>query len=338
MMLLSLGGLAGVGGVAGALAVGWGMGEVAPRLRPDGGLGLLDGGQGGMNGGAGGPIALNGFVRITPDHRVHVVLARAEMGQGVATALAMLLAEELDADWSQVLTEMAPIDPIYNNLATVVDGLPFHPDELSGWLPRTARHLTEKAMRQIGINMTGGSSTVKDLWLPMRQAGALARALLLEAAARRSGLPREQFRAEGGRVFLGEGRSLGYGDLAEAAARLPWPASLPALKPPRDWRYIGKAMPRLDTVAKSSGQTVFAIDVRPPGIVYAAVRLTPTLAGGVADLQADKLKAIRPGLLAVKAVGGAGGGGDTSRPDQRYGTPAGVAVIAPSWWQAQQAV
>ena len=122
-------------------------------------------------------VALNGWVKVGADNSVTVVMCKSEMGQGVHTGLAMVLAEELDADWAQVEIEPSPIDNIYNNLATAVDGLPFHPDD-DGTLRSVAGWLTAKTMREIGVMMTGGSSSIKDLWLPMREAGASARAML----------------------------------------------------------------------------------------------------------------------------------------------------------------
>lgn len=116
------------------------------------------------------------------------MMAKSEMGQGVHTGLAMLLAEELDADWAQVRVEPSPIDAIYNNLSALVDGLPFHPDD-NGVLKASTQWLTAKLMREFGVMMTGGSSSIKDLWLPMREAGASARAMLIEAAARQWQVP-----------------------------------------------------------------------------------------------------------------------------------------------------
>ncbi|MBU6272340.1 MAG: molybdopterin-dependent oxidoreductase, partial [Betaproteobacteria bacterium] len=162
---LILGGTA----AAGALVIGWLA--APPRQRLTGSRPL--------------PVkpdesALNGWVKIGADDRVTVMMARVEMGQGVSTGLAMLLADELDARWDQVRTEAAPIDDLYNNIATIVDGLPFHPDD-RGWLRGTAEHLTARGMREIGLMATGGSSSIKDLWLPMREAGASARAMLVAA-------------------------------------------------------------------------------------------------------------------------------------------------------------
>ena len=118
-----------------------------------------------------GAVALNGWVVIAPDDTVTVVVPKAEMGQGIHTGLAMLMAEELGCRWEQVRVEHSPIDAIYGNVAAMVDGLPFHPDN-TGPLVRGIKWLTAKTMREVGIMMTGGSSSLRDCWMPMREAGA----------------------------------------------------------------------------------------------------------------------------------------------------------------------
>ncbi|MEY4750346.1 MAG: hypothetical protein RIQ60_2560 [Pseudomonadota bacterium] len=313
--------LGSVAGVAGALVLGWGVMPPRQRLVPDGGLALA------------GAQALNGWLRIDADGQVTVLLARVEMGQGVSTSLAMLLAEELDADWDRLVTAPAPIDPIYNNLATLVDGLPFHPDSdsvlkhLGGWL-------TAKTMREIGLNMTGGSSSIKDLWAPMRQAGASARAMLLAAAAARWQVPVAELHTRAGQVLHGgsAGRSLGYGELAAAAARLPVPADV-ALKPAAQWGLLGQPLARRDSAAKSDGSAVFGIDVRLPGMVWASVLMSPTLGGTLAGLDPERLQKDQPGVLKVFTVGAPGTPGAA-----RHGAPAGVAVIAGNSWRAMLAL
>ena len=150
--------------MAGALMLGWSLLPHRQRLSTAQALPTRSG-----------QVALNGWLKIGADDSVGIVIAKSEMGQGVLTALAMLLAEELDADWSRVQIEAAPIDKIYNNLAMVAEGLPFHPDTQGG-IKSAAQWMTGKLMREIGIMTTGGSSSIKDLWLPMRQAGAASRA------------------------------------------------------------------------------------------------------------------------------------------------------------------
>jgi isoquinoline 1-oxidoreductase beta subunit len=297
---------------AGALVVGWSVMPPRQRLltaqpRPE----RL------------GQRALNGWVSIGADNTVTVVMAKSEMGQGVHTGLAMLLAEELDADWSQVRVEASPIDKIYNNLATVVDGLPFHPDD-DGAVKRLAGWLTAKAMREFGIMMTGGSSSLKDLWLPMREAGASARAMLLAAAAKQWAVPAGECRTLAGRVLHSSGRSASFGELAALAATQPQPKK-PVLKTPAQFKLIGQPRPRLETMAKVNGSAIFGIDVKPTGLLHAGLLMCPTLGGTLLRFDASQAETL-PGVKKVFAVA------------SYNGSPAGVAVIADSSHRARQAL
>ena len=296
----------------GALVVGWAV--LPPRQRLVGRQPLPA---------ARGQQALNGWVRIGADNSVTVMVPKSEMGQGVITSLAMLLADELDADWAQVQTEHPPLDAIYNNLATLVDGLPFHPDD-SGLVKRFAGWMTAKSMREFGLMMTGGSSSVKDLWGPMREAGASARALLVAAAANGWQVAPSECRVAGGVVrHAASGRSARFGDLAERAARLPLPATV-ALKAPADFTLIGKPQHRHEAAGKHDGSARFGLDTLQPGQRYASVLMCPTLGGSVASFDAQAAQAL-PGVLKVMALPGQNGGSG------------GVAAIAQTPWQAMQA-
>jgi isoquinoline 1-oxidoreductase beta subunit len=267
--------------------------------------------------------ALNGWVKIDSDNRVTVMMAKSEMGQGIHTGLAMLLAEELDADWAQVRVEHTPIDNIYNNQATVVDGLPFHPDD-DGRLKQLAQWMTAKAMREFGVMMTGGSSSIKDLWLPMRQAGASARAMLLAAAAQRWSVPVNECSASEGRVGHSSGKSASFGELAADAAKLPLPDPV-TLKNPAQFKLLGRPKRRLEAAPKLDGTARYGIDVRPVGMLHASVIMCPTLGGSVAHLDAGAAAKL-PGVKKVVSV-------------QAYsGSTAGVAVIADSSYHAAHAL
>ncbi len=297
----------------GALAVGWGLLPPRQRLMPSRPPPLQAG-----------QLAVNGWLKLTADDRVIVVMPRSEMGQGAHTALAMLLAEELDADWGRVRIEPAPIDPIYFNQATVVDGLPFHPDS-RGVVKRAAGWMTAKTMREIGVMVTGGSSSVKDAWEPMRLAGASARAMLVAAAARAWGVPEaEVFVRDGLLSHGGKGRQARFGELAEAASRLPVPRE-PALKKPADFRLIGRPTRRLDSAAKSRGEAGYGLDLRLPGMLHATVAMSPVAGGGVAAFDA-KAALARPGVRDAFVVA------------PGFGAPAAVAVLADSHWRARQAL
>ena len=302
---LLLGGLA----ATGALMVGWGV--LPPRQRLTGSQPLPT---------TAGQQALNGWLKIAADDTVTVMVPKSEMGQGVLTALAMVLADELDADWARVRTEHPPIDAIYNNIATVTDGMPFHPDD-QGVIKRTATWLTAKTMREIGLMATGGSSSIKDSWLPMREAGASARAMLVTAAAQGWQVPAGECKVDKGVVtHAASGRSARFGELAERAAKLPLPNAV-RLKAPADFKLIGQPMPRREAAAKQDGSARFGIDTVLPGQRYASVVMCPTLGGSVASFDAKAALAM-PGVLQVIAVAG-----------QRGGT-GGVAAIAGTPWQA----
>ena len=305
---LLLGGLA----ATGALVVGWGV--LPPRQRLTGSKPLPV---------AAGQMAFNGWVKIGADDSVTVMVPKSEMGQGVTTGLAMLLADELDADWDRLRTEHPPIDAIYNNIATVADGLPFHPDE-QGVVKRTAAWLTAKTMREIGLQATGGSSSIKDLWLPMREAGASARAMLVTAAAQGWGVPATECRVAKGVVsHAGSGRSAKFGELAARAAELPLPGSV-TLKTAADFKLIGQPQKRREAAGKQDGSARFGIDTVRPGMLYASVVMCPTLGGSVASFDAKAAEAM-PGVKKVLAV-----------PGQR-GSSGAVAAVADTPWHAMQA-
>jgi isoquinoline 1-oxidoreductase beta subunit len=205
----------------------------------------------------------NAFLRIAPSGRVKVILGKAEMGQGVYTALAMIAAEELDADWSQVSAESAPVAPEYNHTA-------------------------------FGIQLTGGSTSVWSEYEQLRKAGAAARAMLVAAAAARWTVEPAGCRTENGQVIHDASkRRLPYGDLVAAAAKLKPPAEV-ALKDPKSFRLIGQATKKLDTPEKVNGSAVFGIDVKLPGLLTAVVARPPVFGS-------DKAKAV-PGVKGVYQV------------------------------------
>jgi isoquinoline 1-oxidoreductase beta subunit len=304
--------LAGLGavGVVGAFGIGWSLLPPRSRLR----------GQS-LDPSAAGP-ALNGWVRIGADDTVTVILAKSEMGQGIHTSLAQILADELDADWSQVRLESAGVDGIYNNVASIVDLLPFHP-ESDGVIKRVSEHYTRKLMPIAGFQVTGGSSSIKDLWLPMRTAGASARAMLVSAAAAAWGVPESEISVASGRISHPSGRSSGFGALAEAAAALPL-VEEPVLKSPAQFTLIGQPVPRTDRRAKQSGTATFGIDVVLPGMRYASVAMNPSLGGGVASFDIGPLREMAPSLTAFVVDGFNGGTG-------------GVAFVADAPWHALRA-
>lgn len=208
------------------------------------------------------PFAPNAFVRIASDGRVTVIVNKAEMGQGVCTSLAMIVAEELDADWKTVGFEFAPVDLVYA-----------HPG--------------------FGIQMTGGSTSVGGMTPGLQQAGASARAMLVAAAAQELGVPASELATESGHVVHAvTKRRVGYGELVAAAAKLPVPADAKP-KDRKDHRIVGRSTKRLDTPDKVRGTAQFGIDVRLPGMLTAVVAHAPVFGGKVRGFRAEKARAVK---------------------------------------------
>jgi isoquinoline 1-oxidoreductase beta subunit len=213
-----------------------------------------------------GQFAPNAFIRIDHSGKTTLVMPQVEMGQGVYTAVAMILAEELDADFGQVVLEHAPpSDKLYANPI-------------------------------FGIQVTGNSNSIRAFWKPLRVAGAAARAMLVHAAAAQWQVDPASCSAAGGKVkHDSSGRVAAYGDLADAAGALPVPKD-PPLKDPKDFTLIGKPVKRLDTPNKTDGKVVYAIDAMLPAMKFATLAQSPVLGGKVAhvdDSDAKKIPGVR---------------------------------------------
>src|SRR2546422_4575474 len=245
------------------------------------------------------PFAPNAWVRVGTDGIVTLTVDKSEMGQGSQTGLAMILAEELEADWPTV--RLGPV-----------------PENPAGW-SRTMR--------------TGGSNAIRSSWEPLRKAGAAAREMLITAAAEAWKVDRTTCRAQNGAVVHEpSGRRLPYAKLAARAANLAVPSDVP-LKDPKDFRLLGTRGPRLDTPAKVDGSAVFGIDVKVPGMLVASIERSPTLGGRVKRVNADKAKAL-PGVRHVVALEPSSWIGTNGA--WAAGCAAGVAVVADTYWQAVQ--
>ena len=303
-----LGGL----GLTGALVVGWGFMPPRERLFAAHDLPATNG-----------QIALNGWVMIAPDGRVSVAMAKSEMGQGVSTSLPMLVAEELAVPLSMVDIFQAPIDKIYGDTSMLADSLPFHPDD-RGALRRSVQWLAKKGSREFGVMVTGGSSSMKDSWQPMREAGAAARARLIAAAADAWKVPVTECTTDAGFVLHTSGQRASYGELVVSAAAAK-PVAF-SLKNPSTYKVIGKTQPRRDNAAKVNGSAQFGMDIKLPGMLYAAVAMCPIFGGTLKSFDSAGLGSM-PGVTGVVQI-----------DRNEAGTPAGIAVIARSWWQAKQAV
>jgi len=210
----------------------------------------------------------NAFIRIGTDNLVTVIVNKSEMGQGVYTALPMLIAEELECDWTRIQVEAAPVNPAYNH---------------TEWGP---------------LQGTGGSSSVRSTWMQFRKAGATARLMLVDAAAATWKVKPSACRAEKGFVIHdATKKKLSYGKLALNAAKMEPPKDV-LLKDPKDFKVIGQSMKRLDTPEKVNGKGMFGIDVKVPGMLIAVVARSPVFGGKVKRYNADKARAV-PGVRDV---------------------------------------
>jgi isoquinoline 1-oxidoreductase subunit beta len=300
-------------GLGGALLVGWGVMPQRSRL-----------GQGALMLPKEGDVALNGWIKVAADGTVVLAMPRSEMGQGVHTALSMLVAEELDIALSQVRIEQSGLDKIYGNVAMFVASLPFHPQDSEPGqqtaLVKTSEWVVGKVARELGVVVTGGSSSVADAWGPLRLAAATARSQLVAAAAAQWGVPVAQISIRNGQLSAA-GKTVKLGDFAKAAASVS-PGDV-KVKDPKDFKLLGTAAPRTDVPAKVNGTAQFGIDVRQPGMVFAAVRLCPMLGGSPGVVDPSKALAL-PGVERVVALPALGGG------------TAGLAVIGATSWHARQ--
>jgi len=265
---------------------------------------------------------LNAWLKITPDGTVICGIHRAEMGQGITTTLAMLLAEELDADWHKVSFEFVPVDRDYFNFGMLLNGQPLG-DPTASWAAATGTWAIREAFHALGMSMTIASSSTIDAWDTLRPAGANARQMLLAAAARRWDTDVASLRTEQGYVIDDANqRRLGYGALAEPASRETPPDSV-ILKDPADYTLVGSNPPRLDTPQKVTGTAQFGMDVRLPDMLYATVVHSPVAGTTVSGFSANVAESM-PGVQGIFKVG-------------EPGAERAVAVVAEDSWQALRA-
>jgi isoquinoline 1-oxidoreductase beta subunit len=232
------------------------------------------------------PFQPNAWVRVRTDGSVLLMVDRSEMGQGVSTSLPQLLAEELDVAWDRVFIEQAPADKAYFNSI-------------------------------FPAQVTGGSTSVRAAWKPLREAGATARAMLVQAAANAWGVDPSECRTEKGVVIhSATRRRLPYGELAQAAAALPVPTGV-VPKAPEQWSIIGKPMPRLDLAGKVDGSAVFGMDAGPEDALVAVVARCPVFGGSAVKWNEEAAKAV-PGVRHVVRV------------------TSGIAVVADGYWAARK--
>ena len=255
-----------------------------------------------------GETAFNAWLKILPDSTILVQVPRQEMGQGIYTMLAMLVAEELDADWSKVRVEQAQISAVYGNATALGDSAP---------APMQAAMIA--TARVLGVQMTGGSTSTRDGWEPMRTAAASARNVLLAAAGAKWNVPVGELSIEKSIVkHAGSGKSAPLGEFAQAAAALSPPSQV-TVKAQKDWKILGTSPARVDVVEKSLGKAQFGIDVRPEGLLYATVKHIPFVSGVLQEVRWKNGAPLKEVLHQVR--------GDNW-----------LAVISTSYWLAKKAL
>jgi isoquinoline 1-oxidoreductase subunit beta len=250
-----------------------------------------------------GQSALTPYVRVD-ENGVTIITPRADVGQGAYSVQAALVAEEMDLAWQDIRVDPGSPSGAYYNGKVLAEGLPLAATD-NGLLARKARILSDVIAKFLHLQITGGSSTVPDAYEKLRIAGAAAREVLLQAAARETGIARADLRTRNGAVVTPDGKSLSYVSLAATAANIDPPRTV-TLKPESEWRYLGKPMRRLDMVAKCTGTAVFGLDIKLAGMVYATVRTNPRLGGGMTNHDASAATASRGVLKVVPMAGGVG--------------------------------
>jgi isoquinoline 1-oxidoreductase subunit beta len=234
------------------------------------------------------------FVKIAPDGAVTIISKNPEIGQGIKNMLPMIIADELDVEWSRVTVEQASVD-----------------------------------QSKYGAQVAGGSTATPVNWDPCRQVGAAIRQMVVTAAAQQMSVPVAECTTSAGRVMhRASNKSVGYGEVAEAAAKLPVPMlSMVPLKDPKDYTIIGKPMKGVDTLNVVTGKPVFSIDLTMPGMLWAVYEKAPVFGAAVANANLDEIKAL-PGVKHAFVLEGG---------TNLAALLPGVAIVAESWWQAQSA-
>lgn len=263
-----------------------------------------------------GAASFNPWVRIDADG-VTLITPHADLGQGAASMQAALIAEEMDLEWADFEIDFGRPAPAYWNTAMAEDGAPVLPwDDSIG--ARTMRASMGSLLKVIGLQGTGGSTSTPDSFVKLREAGAMARETLKLAASQRSGVAVADLRTEAGAVHLPDGTTIPYTDLAAEAARVE-PVQGTPLRDPSTWRLLGQGMPRLDIMAKSTGQPIYGLDIELPGMARASVRMNPRKGGALNGFDASAAEAMQ-GVERIIEI------------------PGGVAVVASNTWYAMQAL
>ena len=318
--------LAGVA-ASGACVLGWSTLPVRSRLgdaQTWGAAGASDPAQ---------SVALNGWIRLGRDGRVQLAMPRSEMGQGVHTALAILVAEELELDPRDIELLGAGHDSLYGNVAVLTMALPVHPQDAEPGQEtatvRVGRWMLSKVARELGIQMTGGSTSVADAWEPLRWAAAMARAQLLHAAAEFWSVSVQSLSLESSEIKHPDRGVVGFAELATRMAQASGPLATGPFqpKPTHAWKRIARPSSRVDSLPKTQGRARFGLDVRLPDQWFAAVHHHPVRGARefVIHSQAQQQALAQPGVRQVVAL------------PSVAGSTAGVAVVATDSHAALQA-
>lgn len=262
-----------------------------------------------------GEAALTPYVKIDAGG-VTLITPRADKGQGAYSVQAALICEELDIELDQIKADPGPPSGVYYNTALAGEAVPFAPTDES-FMAERMRSIMDAPMKFIGLQITGGSSTVPDQFVKLRKAGAVARETLKKAAAKQTGTRVRDLKTARGAVILPDGTELPYIELAAAAAKVS-PVNDVKLREPGEWRLIGKPMQRIDIVAKSTGTQDYGIDLKVDGMLHATVRRSPRQGGDMVSYDAAAAEGMR-GVKAVVPVSG------------------GVGVVADNTWRAFKA-
>lgn len=299
--------LLGGASAAGALIVGY-------ALWPSGHIAKADKMMAGPN-----QKFVTNWIRIAKDDTITVIVPHGDMGQGIFTALPQMAAEELDADWSKVGSEIAAPDSVFANGA-LAEGFIAHDYKFPGILQGTIDNSFRKIAQYMDLQITGGSSAVRFTGVyGIRVAAAAAREMLVKAAAARWNVAAADCTTRNNRVLhTASGKSLGYGELATEAANYT-PSATPKLKPASEYKIVGQSLPRADIPPKTNGTLTYSIDVKPNGLVYAAVKASPVFGGALVSVDEAPLRGKR-GII------------KTVRLDDA------VIVVADRYWRAKDAV
>jgi isoquinoline 1-oxidoreductase beta subunit len=262
-----------------------------------------------------GETALTPYVRID-QNGVTIITPRADLGQGAYSIQAALVAEEMDLDWNDIKVDPGPPSTAYYNTKVLAEGFPIAATD-DGAIARGMRVIGDASGKFLGLQVTGGSSTVPDAFEKLRVAGAVARDVLRSAASLQTGIAKADLKTKNGAVITPDGKSLSYASLAKTAATIEPPTEV-KLRPESAWRYLSKPMLRIDILSKSTGTATYGIDLRMPGIVYATVRTNPRIGGSLTSFDASAAERAK-GVIKIVPVKG------------------GVGVIADNTWRAFQA-